>query len=112
MCRNFYFLVRYEIYIASQDVIMASQVAMRYCLLATLKLTLTLTLLLTLYGPTAMRLTLTDPRATFIEKSALQHYIEITYRQSIDNYSKLVVCANSVRASKRACYSHLRMCKW
>jgi len=36
MCRSFYFLVRYEIYIASQDVIIASQIAMRYRLLATL----------------------------------------------------------------------------
>jgi len=35
------------------------------------KQTLTLTLLLTLYGPMTVRLTLTDPRATFIEKLAL-----------------------------------------
>jgi len=71
------------------------------------KLTLTLTLLLTLYGPITVRPTLTDPRATFIEKSVLcvdtlmrgyLQYIEITYRKSIDNYSKLVICANGVCA--------------
>jgi len=38
------------------------------------KLTLTLTVLLTLYGPTTARLTLTDPRATFIEKSVLRRW--------------------------------------
>jgi len=53
------------------------------------KQTLTLTLLLTLYGPMTVCLTLTDPRATFIEKLAHQcwlmvvmgywHYIEITH---------------------------------
>jgi len=36
MCRSFYSLVRYEIHIASQDVIIASQIAMWYRLLATL----------------------------------------------------------------------------
>jgi len=38
------------------------------------KPTLTLTFLLTLYGPTTMHLTLTDPRATFIEKLVLRRW--------------------------------------
>ena len=36
LCRTFYFLLLHEIHLVSQDVKFGSQIAMRYCLLATL----------------------------------------------------------------------------
>jgi len=60
-----------------------------------------------------VRLTLTDPRATFIEKLAHQRWLTCEWlltlhkrlhtEDSIHNYQKLVVSANSMR-----CYWHLR----